>query len=146
MKNITFFLVFIFSIMNAQVSEKITLPDFYNSQLARMSITSTVDDINSYSTAVSLSLVEANENSKLYQVKWLRSDKSRTSLDMIIYFYDTYILINTYNYSHEKQKIVKGKKVYQEIEFNEDVKSRINMVTDELADFLIKKMKTKIWD
>ena len=93
--------------MNAQVSEKITLPDFYNSQLARMSITSTVDDINSYSTAVSLSLVEANENSKLYQVKWLRSDKSRTSLDMIIYFYDTYILINTYNYSHEKQKIVK---------------------------------------
>ena len=27
MKNITFFLVFIFSIMNAQVSEKITLPE-----------------------------------------------------------------------------------------------------------------------
>ena len=110
MKNLTLFFVFFFSLINAQVSERINLPDYYNAQSGRMLSTGIIEEIYKGSKEVKVTLIEADEKSVMYRVNFMLNENSRKNFDMRVYFYDTYILINSFNYTSEIQKVVKEKK------------------------------------
>lgn len=147
MKKLTILFLFIFSFINAQVSEKINLPDFYNAQLGRMICTQTIKDVTSIlkSEGLQVDLIEADEHSILYMVN-LINNQSKQSLNLRVYFYDTYILINSFNYNSEIEKIINGKKFYVDNNLDAEYKSKINLVLDEFVkNGFIKTIKTQIW-
>jgi len=147
MKKLTILFLFIFSFINAQVSERINLPEFYDAQLARLKCTNTIEEIDRVFESVYVSLIEADEKTKLYEINWIGDDKIRTNLNLRIYFYDTYILINSFNYTTEIQKIVKGKKVYQKLELDAEKETSVNRITDDFVkSIFVKLIKTYIWE
>ena len=147
MKNLIVLFVFFFSLINAQVSERINLPEFYDAQLARLKCTNTIEEIDREFESVYVSLIEADEKTKLYEINWIGDDKIRTNLNLRIYFYDTYILINSFNYTTEIQKIVKGKKVYQKLELDAEKETSVNRITDDFVkNIFVKLIKTYIWE
>ncbi len=147
MKNLIVLFVFFFSLINAQVSERINLPEFYDAQLARLKCTNTIEEIDREFESVYVSLIEADEKTKLYEINWIGDDKIRTNLNLRIYFYDTYILINSFNYTTEIQKIVKGKKVYQKLELDAEKETSVNRITDDFVkSIFVKLIKTYIWE
>ena len=146
MKNLTLFFVFFFSLINAQVSERINLPDYYNAQSGRMLSTGIIEEIYKGSKEVKVTLIEADEKSVMYRVNFMLNENSRKNFDMRVYFYDTYILINSFNYTSEIQKVVKGKKVYQKIESDAEYQSIVNEVLDGFVrNGFVKIIKTQIW-
>ena len=147
MKNLIVLFVFFFSLINAQVSERINLPEFYDAQLARLKCTNTIEEIDREFEGVYVSLIEADEKTKLYEINWIGDDKIRTNLNLRIYFNDTYILINSFNYTTEIQKIVKGKKVYQKLELDAEKETSVNRITDDFVkSIFVKLIKTYIWE
>lgn len=147
MKKLTILFLFIFSFINAQVSERINLPEFYDAQLARLKCTNTIEEIDRVFESVYVSLIEADEKTKLYEINWIGDDKIRTNLNLRIYFNDTYILINSFNYTTEIQKIVKGKKVYQKLELDAEKETSVNRITDDFVkSIFVKLIKTYIWE
>jgi len=147
MKKLTILFLFIFSFINSQVSERINLPEFYDAQLARLKCTNTIEEIDRVFESVYVSLIEADEKTKLYEINWIGDDKIRTNLNLRIYFYDTYILINSFNYTTEIQKIVKGKKVYQKLELDAEKETSVNRITDDFVkSIFVKLIKTYIWE
>lgn len=147
MKNLIVLFVFFFSLINAQVSERINLPEFYDAQLARLKCTNTIEEIDREFESVYVSLIEADEKTKLYEINWIGDDKIRTNLNLRIYFNDTYILINSFNYTTEIQKIVKGKKVYQKLELDAEKETSVNRITDDFVkSIFVKLIKTYIWE
>lgn len=147
MKKLTILFLFIFPFINAQVSERINLPEFYDAQLARLKCTNTIEEIDREFESVYVSLIEADEKTKLYKINWIGDDKIRTNLNLRIYFNDTYILINSFNYTTEIQKIVKGKKVYQKLELDAEKETSVNKITDDFVkNIFVKLIKTYIWE
>ncbi len=147
MKKLTILFLFIFSFINSQVSERINLPEFYDAQLARLKCTNTIEEIDREFESVYVSLIEADEKTKLYEINWIGDDKIRTNLNLRIYFNDTYILINSFNYTTEIQKIVKGKKVYQKLELDAEKETSVNRITDDFVkNIFVKLIKTYIWE
>ena len=147
MKKLTILFLFIFSFINSQVSERINLPEFYDAQLARLKCTNTIEEIDREFESVYVSLIEADEKTKLYEINWIGDDKIRTNLNLRIYFNDTYILINSFNYTTEIQKIVKGKKVYQKLELDAEKETSVNKITDDFVkNIFVKLIKTYIWE
>ena len=147
MKKLTILFLFIFSFINSQVSERINLPEFYDAQLARLKCTNTIEEIDRVFESVYVSLIEADEKTKIYEINWIGDDKIRTNLNLRIYFYDTYILINSFNYTTEIQKIVKGKKVYQKLELDAEKETSVNRITDDFVkSIFVKLIKTYIWE
>ncbi len=147
MKKLTILFLFIFPFINAQVSERINLPEFYDAQLARLKCTNTIEEIDREFESVYVSLIEADEKTKLYEINWIGDDKIRTNLNLRIYFNDTYILINSFNYTTEIQKIVKGKKVYQKLELDAEKETSVNRITDDFVkNIFVKLIKTYIWE
>lgn len=147
MKKLTILFLFIFPFINAQVSERINLPEFYDAQLARLKCTNTIEEIDREFESVYVSLIEADEKTKLYEINWIGDDKIRTNLNLRIYFNDTYILINSFNYTTEIQKIVKGKKVYQKLELDAEKETSVNKITDDFVkNIFVKLIKTYIWE
>ena len=147
MKKLTILFLFIFPFINAQVSERINLPEFYDAQLARLKCTNTIEEIDREFESVYVSLIEADEKTKLYEINWIGDDKIRTNLNLRIYFNDTYILINSFNYTTEIQKIVKGKKVYQKLELDAEKETSVNRITDDFVkSIFVKLIKTYIWE
>lgn len=147
MKKLTILFLFIFSFINSQVSERINLPEFYDAQLARLKCTNTIEEIDREFEGVYVSLIEADEKTKLYEINWIGDDKIRTNLNLRIYFNDTYILINSFNYTTEIQKIVKGKKVYQKLELDAEKETSVNRITDDFVkNIFVKLIKTYIWE
>lgn len=148
MKKLTILFLFIFSFNNAQITEKINLPDFYNVNLGRMVCTDAIKDISKgvKSLGVDVSLLEADEKSILYKVYFLVSEKSRVTYNLRVYFFDTHILINSFSYTNEIQKLVKGEKVFVKEEINEESKLKMNEIIDNLVkDVFVKNIKTQIW-
>lgn len=147
MKKLTILFLFIFPFINAQVSERINLPEFYDAQLARLKCTNTIEEIDREFESVYVSLIEADEKTKLYEINWIGDDKIRINLNLRIYFNDTYILINSFNYTTEIQKIVKGKKVYQKLELDAEKETSVNKITDDFVkNIFVKLIKTYIWE
>ncbi len=147
MKKLTILFLFIFPFINAQVSERINLPEFYDAQLARLKCTNTIEEIDREFEGVYVSLIEADEKKKLYEINGIGDDKIRTNLNLRIYFNDTYILINSFNYTTEIQKIVKGKKVYQKLELDAEKETSVNKITDDFVkNIFVKLIKTYIWE
>ena len=147
MKKLTILFLFIFPFINAQVSERINLPEFYDAQLARLKCTNTIEEIDREFESVYVSLIEADEKTKLYEINWIGDDKIRTNHNLRIYFNDTYILINSFNYTTEIQKIVKGKKVYQKLELDAEKETSVNKITDDFVkNIFVKLIKTYIWE
>ena len=145
MKNLIVLFVFFFSLINAQVSERINLPDYYNAQSGRMLSTGIIEEIYKGSKEVKVSLIEADEDSILYMVN-LINNQSKQSFNLRVYFYDTYILINSFNYNSEIEKIINGKKFYVDNNLDAEYKSKINLVLDEFVkNGFIKTIKTQIW-
>ena len=75
MKKLTILFLFIFSFINSQVSERINLPEFYDAQLARLKCTNTIEEIDRVFESVYVSLIEADEKTKLYEINWIGDDK-----------------------------------------------------------------------